>query len=61
MSVKDIITKNHTYYFFDDIISMKDFDLNNTEINKVMQKYSYLLYSVFDHQKDLKIYSVNPL
>ena len=32
MSLKDIITKNHTYYFFDDIISMKDFDLNNTEI-----------------------------
>ena len=54
MSVKDIITKNHTYDLFDDIISMKDFDLNNTEINKVIQKYSYLLYSTFDHQKDLK-------
>ena len=61
MSLKDIITKNNTYYFFDDTISMKDFDLNNTEINKVMQKYSYFLYSVFDHQKDLNIYSVNPL
>ena len=54
MSVKDIITKNHTYDLFDDIISMKDFDLNNTEVNKVIQKYSHLLYSTFDHQKDLK-------
>ena len=54
MSVQDIITKNHTYDLFDDIISMKDFDLNNTEVNKVIQKYSYLLYSTFDHQKDLK-------
>ena len=60
MSVKDTITKNHTYYFLDDIISIKDFDLSNTEINKVTKKYSYLLYWIFDDQKDLKTYSVNP-
>ena len=60
MSVKDIITKNHTCYFLDDIISIKDFDLSNTEINKVTKKYSYLLYWIFDDQKDLKTYSVNP-
>ena len=29
MSVKDINTKNHTYYFFDDNINKKDFDPNN--------------------------------
>ena len=61
MSVKDIIIKNQTYYFSDDIISMKDFDLNNNKINKVIQKYSYLLYLIFDDQKELTIYSVNPL
>ena len=61
MSVKDIIIKNQTYYFSDDIISMKDLDLNNNKINKVIQKYSYLLYLIFDDQKELTIYSVNPL
>ena len=61
MSVKDIIIKNQTYYFSDDIISTKDFDLNNNKINKVIQKYSYLLYLIFDDQKELTIYSVNPL
>ena len=33
MSVKDIIIKNHMYYFFDDIINIKDFDPNNIEID----------------------------
>ena len=61
MSVKDIIIKKQIYYFSDDIISMKDFDLNNNKINKVIQKYSYLLYLIFDDQKELTIYSVNPL
>ena len=61
MSVKDIIIKNQTYYFSDDIISMKDFDPNNNKINKVIQKYSYLLYLIFDDQKELTICSVNPL
>ena len=61
MSVKDIIIKKQTYYFSDDIISMKDFDLNNNKINKFIQKYSYLLYLIFDEQKELTIYSVNPL
>ena len=43
MSVKDIIIKNQTYYFSDDIISMKDFDLNNNKINKVIQKNIYYI------------------
>ena len=33
MSVKDIIIKNHMYYFFDDITNIKDFDPNNIEID----------------------------
>ena len=30
--VKDIDIKNHTYYFFDDIINLKNFDANNIKI-----------------------------
>ena len=32
--VKDISIKHHTYYFFDDIINMKNFDSNNNKINE---------------------------
>ena len=31
--IKYINIKNHTYYFFDDIINMKDFDPNNIKID----------------------------
>ena len=48
--VKDINIKIHTYYFFDDIIKIKDFDPNNIKIY-VTQKYSYLLYCICDDQK----------
>ena len=33
-NVKDINTKNHTYYFFDDIINIKEFDPNNIKLYK---------------------------
>ena len=33
MSVKDINIENRTYYFFDDIINIKDFDPNNIRID----------------------------
>ena len=48
--VKDINIKKHTYYFFDDIINIKNFDPNNIKIY-VTQKYSYLLYCICDDQK----------
>ena len=49
--VKDINIKNHTYYFFDDIINIKVFDPNNIKIDEqVVQKYSYLLHSIYDGQ-----------
>ena len=37
-NVKDINIKNHTYYFFDDIINRKDFDLNNIKIDQKSYK-----------------------
>ena len=33
MSVKDISIKNRVYYFFNDIINIKDFDPNNIKID----------------------------
>ena len=33
MSVKDINIKNYRYYFFDDIINIKEFDLNSIKID----------------------------
>ena len=32
--VKDINIKNRTYYFFNDIINIENFDLNNIKIDK---------------------------
>ena len=34
MSVKDINIKNYIQYFFDDIINIKEFDLNDIKIDK---------------------------
>ena len=54
--------KNHTNYFFDDIISMKDFDANNIKIDEKSYR-NILIYCIgyVTIKKDLKIYSVNPL
>ena len=32
--IKEISTKDHTYYFFDDMINNKSFDPNRIEIDK---------------------------
>ena len=38
--VKDTSIKNHTYYFFDDVINIKHFDPNNIKIDeKSCKKY----------------------
>ena len=62
--VKDIDTKNHTYLFFDDIITIKNFDLNNIKIdensNKNILTY-YIGYITIKDSKYVKINSVNPL
>ena len=47
--------KNRTYYFFNDLIYIKDFDPNDIRID---EKYSFLLYWICDHRVN---YSVNPL
>ena len=62
--VKDVDIKNHTYYFFNDIIIKKNFDLNNIKIdeksNKIILIY-YVRYGAIKDSKYVKFNSVNPL
>ena len=62
--VKDINIKIHTYYFFDKIINIKDFDPNNVKIDEKSYKNIFIYCIGYLMTKDLnyvKIYSVNPL
>ena len=63
-NVKDINIKNHTYYFFDDTINIKDFDPNNIKIDEKSYK-NVLIYCIayvtIKNSKYVKINSVNPL
>ena len=62
--VKDIDIKNHRYYFFDDIINIKNFDLNKNKIDEKSDRdilVSYIGYAMIKDQKDVKINNVNPL
>ena len=61
---KDIDLKNHTYYFFDDIINIKNFDSNNVKIDKKSYKNILIYYNGYLTAKDskyLKSNCVNPL
>ena len=43
--IKDIDIKNHKYYFFNDIISIKDVDLNSIKIDEKSYK-NILIYCI---------------
>ena len=62
--VKDIDIKNCTYYFFDDIIKLKNFDSSNIKIDEESYKnilIYYIGYVTIKDSKYIKINSVNPL
>ena len=62
--VKDKDIKNCAYYFFDDIIDIKNFDLNNIKIDENSFKnilIYYIGYVTIKDSKYVKINSVNPL
>ena len=62
MSFKDINIKNRTYYFFNDIINMKDFDPNNIRTEEKSYKNILVYYfGCVTIKKYLKIYSINHL
>ena len=43
--VKDIDTKNRTYYFFNDIINIESFDPNNIKIDEESCKNIVICYT----------------
>ena len=62
MSVKDINIKNRTYYVFNDIIYIENFDPNNIKIDEKSLKNIPIYYIVYvTIKKELKSYSVNLL
>ena len=61
--VKYIDIKNRTYYFFDDIIKLKNFDSSNIKIDEKSYKnilIYYIGYLTIKGSKYVKINSVNP-
>ena len=62
MSAKDINIKIHTYYFFNDIINIKDFDPNNIKKDEKSYK-NILLYNIgsVKIKKNLKNFLVQML
>ena len=63
-NVKDIDIKNRTYYFFNYLINIKNFDPNNIKIHEKSHK-NILIYFIgcvtIKDSKYVKINSVNPL
>ena len=62
--VKDISIKNHTYYFFNNIINIKNFDPYDIKIDEKAYKnilIYYIGYVPIKDSKYIKINIVNPL
>ena len=61
--VKDVDIKDCTYYFFNDIINIKNFDPNNIKIDKKSCKNIFIYYIGYltKDSKYVKINNVNPL
>ena len=61
---KDIVMKNCSYYFYDDIINTKNLDLNKIKIDEKSYKkilIYYIGYVTVQELRYVKINSVNPL
>ena len=59
--IKDIDIKNHTYYFFDDIMNMRNFDPNYIKNSCENILNYYIGYVTIKESKYVKIDNVNPL
>ena len=63
-NITEINNKNRTYYFFDDMINIKNFDPNLLKIDKTSYKNIGIYYIGCTTMKDsdyVKMNSVNPL
>ena len=59
--VKDINIKNRTFYFFNDIIDIENFDLNNITIDEKPYQNLLIYYTEYVTIKEyVKVYSGNP-
>ena len=54
IKIKDIDIKNRTYYLFDGIVNIKNFDLNNIKINEKSCKDILIYYIGYVIIKDSK-------
>ena len=63
MVIKQLNIKNRTYYFYDDIINLKDFDPNLLKLDKKESLLDIDIYYIASVTKKTKhdINSVNPL
>ena len=62
--MKDVVIENHTYYFFNDIINVTNFDPNKIKIDKKSYKdilIYYIGYATIKDSKYMTINSLNPL
>ena len=50
--IKDVDIKNHTYYFFDGIINIKNVDLDNIKIDETSCKNILIYYIEYVTNKD---------
>ena len=62
-NVRDIDIENRTYYFFNDIINIKNFDSDNIKLDEKPYRNIFIYYIGYVKIKDfkyVKINSVNP-
>ena len=59
--VKDESIKTHTYYFFDDIINIEDFDPTNIKIDEKSYKNILIYHIAYVTIKDSKYVKINTL
>ena len=50
--IKDVDIKNHTYYFFDGIINIKNVDIDNIKIDETSYKNILIYYIEYVTNKD---------
>ena len=60
--IKNIDIENRTYYFFNDMVNIENFDRNNIKLDQKTYKnisIYYIGYVTIKDLKYLKVYSVN--
>ena len=64
MTTRQLIIKKRTYYFYNDLINVLNFEANNLKLDKKSWKdidIYYIGYVDRDKQSEWKVNSVNPL